>query len=96
MTGAPYIKFVADCRFADPLIAKQRFLEIENGLEADKGRFSIASINRTMLDEGASVDEHIAARDRAVVEGLIKVRLSGAYLIFRDKGRCALSSRTHN
>ena len=86
MTGAPHIKFTADRRFADPHVAMDRFLEIANGLEADKGRISIGPINRTLLDEGASVDEYIAARARAVAEGLITIHVSGAYVIFTEKG----------
>jgi hypothetical protein len=63
-----------------------RFLEIANGLEADKGRISIGPINRTMLDEGASVDEYIAARDLAIAEGFVTLHLSRAYVIFTEKG----------
>jgi hypothetical protein len=86
VTGSHHIKFVTDRRFADPVIAMQRFLEIANGLEADKGRISIGTINSTMLDEGASVAEYLAARDRAVAEGLVMMHLSRAYVIFTEKG----------
>ena len=86
MTGAPHIKLVTDRRFADPGVAMGRFLELANGLEADKGRISIGPINRTMLDEGASVEEYVAARDRAVAEGLITMHQSGAYVTLTDKG----------
>jgi hypothetical protein len=83
VTGAPHI---ADRRFADPVIAMHRFLEIANGLEADRGRISIGPINRTMLDEGARVDEYVAARDLAIAEGFITLHLSRAYVLFTDKG----------
>ena len=86
MNGNPHIKFVIDRRYADPRVAMGRFLEIANGLEADKGRISIGPINRTMLDEGASVAEYVAARDLAVTEGFITMQLSGAYVSFTEKG----------
>lgn len=41
-----------------------------NAVEAQNGPISIGPINRTMLDEGTSVAEYIAARDLAVSEGL--------------------------
>jgi hypothetical protein len=86
MSGNPHVKFVADRRYADPRVAMTRFLEIANGLEAENGRISIGPINRTMLDEGASVEEYIAARDLAVTEGLITMHLSRAYVLFTAKG----------
>ena len=47
MTGQAHTKFTADRRYADPQTAMARFLELANGLEADKGRISIGPINRT-------------------------------------------------
>lgn len=86
MTGQSHPKFISDRRYVDPKVAMARFLEIANGLETDKGRVSIGPINRTMLDEGASVDEYIAARDLAIAEGLIELHQSRAYVIFTEKG----------
>jgi hypothetical protein len=63
-----------------------RFLEIANGLEAQNGRIPIGPINRTMLDEVASVDEYVAARDLSLAEGLITLHLSRAYVLFTEKG----------
>jgi hypothetical protein len=86
MTGPQHTRFVSDRRFADPHIAMARFLEIANGIEADKGRIRIGPINRAMLDEGASVAEYSAARDLALAEGHIEMRASGAYVMFTQKG----------
>jgi hypothetical protein len=86
MTGQPHAHLVADRRYSDPRSAMRRFLEIANGLEAQDGRISIGPINRTMLDEGASVEEYIAARDLAVTEGFITMHLSRAYVLFTEKG----------
>lgn len=63
-----------------------RFLELANAAEADKGRISIALINRTMLDEGVSVEEYRAAVQRAIAEGLVEMHASGAYVIFTQLG----------
>jgi hypothetical protein len=86
MTGQPHTKFISDRRYADPRIAMGRFLEIASILEADQGRVPIGPINRTMLDEGTSVNEYIAGRDLAIAEGLIELHPSGAYVIFTEKG----------
>ena len=64
MTGHPHVKFVADRRYLDPAIAMARILELANAAEADKGRISIGPISRTLLDEGASVDEYTAGLQR--------------------------------
>jgi hypothetical protein len=86
MTAQSHTKFVADRRYSDPRIAMGRFLEIANGLEAQNGRISIGPINRAMLDEGASVDEYIAARDLAIAEGFLTMHPSRAYVLFTEKG----------
>ena len=57
MKGELPPKFISDRRYHDPAIAMARFLELANAAEADKGRIPIGPINRTLLDEGASVDE---------------------------------------
>lgn len=65
MNVAGIVLLVSDRRYADPQIAMTRFLESANGLKADQGRIPLGAINRTMLDEGASVGEYSAARDLA-------------------------------
>lgn len=86
MTANPCSKFVGDRRYDDAGVAMTRILELANAAEADKGRISIGPINRTMLDEGASVDEYRAGVQRAIAEGFIEMHASGAYVIFTQMG----------
>ena len=86
MTGQPHTKFTADRRYLDPAVAMARILELANAAEADKGRISLGPINRTLLDEGASVDEYKAGLQRAIDEGLLEIHLSRAYVMFTPAG----------
>lgn len=86
MTGNSSSKFVGDRRHVDADVAMARFLELANAAEADKGRIAIGPINRTMLDEGASVEEYRAGVQHAIAEGLVEMHPSGAYVIFTQKG----------
>ncbi len=81
-------KFVSDRPYGDPATAMARFLELANAAagDADKGRISIGPINRTMLDEGASVAEYSAGRDRAIDEGFVAWHQCRAYVLLTPKG----------
>jgi len=85
MTGKSQAKFVSHRRYRDPIDPMARFLELANAADADKGRISIGPINRTMLDEGASVEEYRVGRQRAIDEGLIEMHQSRAYVLFTPK-----------
>jgi len=86
MTGKPHATFVSDRRYRDPAIAMARILELANTAESDKGRIFLGTINRTLLDEGASVDEYRAGLQRAIDEGLLELHLSRAYVLFTQLG----------
>src|SRR5215470_8670095 len=64
MTGQPQPKFISDRRYVDSAAAMARILELAKGAEADKGRISLGPINRTLLNEGASVEEYRAGLAR--------------------------------
>jgi len=84
--GEALPKFVSDRPYRDPAKAMARFLELANAAEADKGRISIGPINRTMLSEGASVEEYRAGSQRAIDEGLLELHQSRGYVLFTAAG----------
>ncbi len=81
-------KFVSDRRYRDPAAAMSRILELANAAaaDADKGRISIGPINRTLLDEGASVAEYLAGLQRAIDEGWLEWHQCRAYVLLTPKG----------
>jgi len=85
MTGQPQPKFISDCRSVASAAAMARILELANGAEADKGRISLGPINRT-LNEGASVEDYRAGLERAILEELLELHQSRAYVLFAPKG----------
>jgi hypothetical protein len=58
----------------------------QDAAEADKGRISIGPINRTMPDEGASVEENRAGLQHAINERLLELHISRAYVMFTAAG----------
>jgi hypothetical protein len=71
---------------ARPVPLPPRILELANGAEADNGRISLGPINRTLLNEGASVEEYRAGLERAILEELLELHQSRAYVLFAPKG----------
>jgi hypothetical protein len=78
--------WVADRRYANPRLAMGRFMEIARILEAQNCLIPIDPITRTMLVDGASLAEVVAARQLAVAEGLIEIDVSGGYFALTQLG----------
>lgn len=79
-------KFVSDRRYLDAGVTMSRILELANAADADQRRISLGPINRTLLNEGASVDEYKAGLQRAIDEGLLELHVSRAYVLFTAAG----------